>query len=447
MAKAKPPGPRTMGNRQEGRLQVTAKGMTKGKAQGGGRQALRALLLGAAVLGAAVSHPVAGLAQGAAQAAEGSPFATVLKINDSVITRYELDQRMRFLMLLRAPGDPEAEALKGLMTDRLAAQEARRFGLRATPEEIAAGQTEFAGRANLTAEQFIEALGQGGVAPETFRDFVTNGLLWRNLVRAKFGGSSLVSETEIDRAIANGANRTAMQLLFSEIIIPVEGDPEDELALARSLRDSITSEADFAAAARRHSRSPSAGRGGRLDWVEASNLPPQIVQILLASGPDRASEAILLPEAVALFQLRDVTEDQRAEAPAVEVEYAEYLLPNTATVQADAQALSARVDTCNDLYAEARGQAPERLTVTKSGLTEVPRDIALELAQLDPGEYSAALTRGGWRVFLMLCGRAPQSEAPIDRNAIRDQLTSQELARQADGWLEELRSEAILQQP
>lgn len=439
---------------------MTAQGMTAVKARdkwgSSGRHVMRPLWLGGtvlgAVLGAALCLPAASLAQTATPAAartgEGSPFDTVLKLNDSVITRYELEQRMRFLMLLRAPGDPEAEALRGLINDRLAAQEANRFGLRVTRDEIAAGQTEFAGRANLTAEQFIEALGQGGVAPETFRDFVTNGLLWRNLVRAKFAGGALVSETEIDRTIANGANRTAMQLLYSEIIIPVEGDPEDELALARNLRSSITSEAEFAAAARRHSRAPSAGRGGRADWVEASNLPPQIVQIMLASGPDRASEAILLPEAIALFQLRDVTEDQRAEAPTIEVEYAEYLLPNTATVQAEAQALSARVDTCADLYGEARGQPPERLTVTKAAPAGIARDIALELAQLDPGEYSVALTRGGARVFLMLCGRTPlRDEAPVDRNAIRDQLLGQELARQGEAWLEELRSEAILQQP
>ncbi len=56
-------------------------------------------------------------------------------------------------------------------------------------------------------------MGQGGVAPETFRDFIANGLLWRELVRGKFLPTVSISEAEIDRAIRNGAVRMAMQLL------------------------------------------------------------------------------------------------------------------------------------------------------------------------------------------------------------------------------------------
>ena len=404
---------------------------------------IKALLLGGCL---AFSSLIASEAM-AQTAASGSPFAAVMKINDSVITQYELDQRKLFLMLLRQPGDPEKEALRGLIQDRLAAGEARRFGVRLTREQVTAGMNEFAGRANLTAEQLIEALGQAGVSAETFRDFVANGLLWRDIIRGRFGGTVTVTEAEVDRAIANGTKRTAMQLLLSELAIPVEGDPEDELALARRLRAEINSEAAFASAARRYSASPSAGRGGRLDWTPAANLPPQVVQLALATGPGQVSEPVTLPEAIILFQLRDVAEDQSAEGPLVEVEYAEYLIPNTEDAQAQAAALSNRIDTCKDLYAEARGLPEDRLTVTRTTVQELPRDIGLELAKLDLGESSTTLTRGGFRVFLMLCAREPKGEAPIDRDVIRNQLVSQELVTRAELYLEELRSEAIIETP
>lgn len=407
---------------------------------------LRNPFLASAFLGLMLVSPLAPLA---AQET-GSPFAPVMKINDSVITQYELDQRMRFLTLLRIPGDPYENAIKGLTNDRLAAEEARRANLRLTQEQITTGMTEFASRANLSAEEFVAALAQGGVEAETFRDFVANGLLWRELVRAKFGPGVSITETEIDRAIALGTKRQAMQLLLSEIIILVEGDPEDELALANSLRSEIKSEDAFAAAARRYSASPSAGRGGRMEWVSTSQLPGQLVQLVLALGPGQVSQPVQLPNAVAIFQLRDVTEDLTVDPPRLNLEYAQFLMPNTATVLADAQALANRVDTCKDLWAETRALPEDRLTVEKKPLEEVPQDVALELAQLDPGEYSAALTRGGFRVFLMLCSREPRSEdetATIDRNAIRSGLQSQELQSQADVWLEELRSEAIIETP
>jgi peptidyl-prolyl cis-trans isomerase SurA len=307
--------------------------------------------------------------------------------------------------------------------------------------------TEFAGRANLTAEQLIEALGQAGVSAETFRDFVANGLLWRDIIRGRFGSSVTVSEAEVDRAIANGTKRNELQLLMSELAIPVEGDPKDQLALASRLRAEITSEAAFASAAQRYSASPSAARGGRLDWTPAGNLPPQVVQLLLATGPGQVSEPVALPNAILLFQLRDVAEDTSAEGPLVEVEYAEYLLPNTEDVMAQAMALSNRIDSCKDLFAEARGLPEDRLTVTTKTVPELTPEIALELAKLDPGEASTALTRGGFRVYLMLCSRAPKGEGPVDRDVIRNQLISQELVTRAELYLEELRSEAIIETP
>ncbi|PJF10975.1 peptidylprolyl isomerase [Pseudorhodobacter sp. MZDSW-24AT] len=421
----------------KGARPVTAERMTKALSR----------FLGATALIATLAAPVA-FAPGLAMAQGASPFAPVLQINDQVITRYELDQRKLFLKLLRVPGDPEKEALEGLTQDRLAIDQAKRFGIRLTPAQLNAGMEEFAGRAQLSAEEFIQALAQAGVATETFRDFVGNGLLWRELVRARYAGTFTVSEAEIDRAIASGTVNTAMRLLLSEIILPVEGDPEAQQELARQLRAEIRSEEAFAAAARRYSASPSAGRGGRLDWTLTSELPPQIVELVLALGPGQVSQPITLPNAVAVFQLRDVAEDTTAPATPVELSYAEFLLPNTATVQAEAAALHGRIDSCSDLYAEARDLPADRLRVETRPVSEIPADVALQLAQLDPGEYSTALTRGGARVFLMLCSRAPViAEGPINREAIREQLTSRRLALQAEALMEELRSEAIIKTP
>lgn len=403
-------------------------------------------ILRAVALTATLGAPLAVLPQMAA-AQDGSPFDAVLRINDSVITRYEMDQRKLFLKLLRVPGDPEAEALKGLTQDRLAREEAKRLGLRLTPEQMAQGMEEFASRAELTAAEFTEALGQAGVSVETFRDFASNGLLWRELVRGRYVGTFTISEAEIDRAIVSGTVNTAMQLLLSEIILPVNGDPEDQQELARQLRRDITTEEGFAAAARRLSASPSAGRGGRLDWTPTSELPPQIVELVLALGPGQVSQPVTLPNAVAVFQLRDVAEDPRAEAPEVQLEYAQFLLPNTPDVQAQAAALHARVDGCKDLFAEARGLPENQLTVETRPVAQIPADVALQLSQLDPGEYSTAITRGGARVFLMLCGRGPVVEGAIDREAIREQLVSRRLTQLAEAYLEELRSEAIIETP
>lgn len=121
--------------------------------------------------------------------AQGS-FEPVITVNGRVITGYELDQRVLFLDILRVPGDHLAEAERGLIEDRLRLEAAKRDGITVTPAQLTAGMEEFASRANLPLDQFLEAIGQGGIAPETYRDFVHAGLLWREVVRARFAPAS-----------------------------------------------------------------------------------------------------------------------------------------------------------------------------------------------------------------------------------------------------------------
>jgi len=371
-------------------------------------------------------------------------FAPLVIVNDRVITRYEVSQRALFLEVLRAPGDPQQEALKALIEDRLRQTEAARLGLTVSDEEVLAGIEEFASRANLTGEAFIAELGKAGIAAETLRDFIAAGVMWRKAVRAKFAGRVPVSDLDIDRALEAQTRPRALRVLVSELVIPApEGEEDAALALAKQLSQDISSEAEFAAAAGQYSASPSAPDGGKLDWLPLSNLPPAIGTTVLALGPGEVSDPLIVPGAVVLFQLRAVAGDSGAAPILVTVEWAEFLVPDDPAAIAT---LRANVDGCIDLYEAAKGLPEDRLTVTTQSFGEVPGDVALELARLDPGESSIALTRSGYRRFLMLCGREPTLEEPPSRDQIREQITNQKLEGLAEGYLTELRSAAIIRE-
>ncbi len=372
-------------------------------------------------------------------------FTPRLYVNDRVITNYEVEQRALFLRVLRAPGDPEEEALKALTEDRLRQTESERLGLKLSEEELTAGLTEFAGRANLSVEDFVVELDKAGISAETFRDFVSAGLLWRQAVRGRFLGQVPISENDIDRALEASARPRALQVLASELVIPAaEGQEEAAMAQAQELSESLSGESAFAAAARRYSAASSAGAGGRLDWLPLANLPAAIGQKILALDAGEVSDPIAVPGAVVLFLLRDVAMDTTAEPISVSVEWAEFLVPDDAAEIAEIRAGS---DECNDLYGQANGLPEERLTITKAGLETVPGDVALELSRLDPGEISVALTRGGFRRMLMLCGREQVVEPPPTRDQIREQVINQKLEGMAEGYLEELRAAAFIREP
>jgi peptidyl-prolyl cis-trans isomerase SurA len=373
-------------------------------------------------------------------------FTPRLIVNDRVITQFEVDQRAEFLKVLRSPGDLEEEALKGLIEDRLRQSEAERLELTVTPDEVKEGMEEFAQRANLTADQLIAELDKVGIAAETFRDFVSAGLYWRKAVRARFQGLVPITENDVDLALEAATRPGRLRVLVSELVIPVpEGeDGAAQLELATSLADTIRSEAAFAAAAQEYSAAPTASDGGRLDWMPLSNLPGAIGAAVLALGPGEVAEPLAVPGAVVLFMLRDLALDSSGEPIRVAVEWAEFLVPNDPE---EIARLRAAVDVCYDLNAQAKGLPADRLTVTTMPASEIPGDVALELSRLDLGESSVALTRGGFRRFLMLCGREELREEPLSRDQVRERVIGQKVEGMSQAYLEELRSAAIIREP
>lgn len=385
-----------------------------------------------------IMAPLAATAQGL--------FSPRAIVNGQAVTTYEYDQRLLMLTVFGVPGDREAEALNGLIDDRLRKGAARALGVKLTPEQILAGMEEFASRANLTAEEFTAALNGAGVATETFRDFVEAGLLWREVVRARFLPRVTITEAEIDRALARGEGQDgSARVLLSEIVLPApQGTEGRALALAQNIRAETQGEAAFAAAARRYSAAPTAPRGGALNWTPVEALPATVAAAVTRLAPGQVSAPLALEGVVTLFLLRGI---ERGGPAGATVDYAQFLLPEGPQALAEAERIRDRVDTCDDLYAVARGLPPDRLLRETRPVAQLPADVAGELAGLDAGEVSTALVRGGARVVLMLCGRDLQAAAAVSREALREDLLNRRLGALAEGYLEELRADAIIVRP
>lgn len=382
----------------------------------------------------------AGLAQG--------QFAPAITVNDSVVTVFELQQRARLLELFRTPGDPNVLAREQLIEDRLKQQALNQAGLQLTDEALNRELEAFAGRANLSLDQFVTLLAQNGVERVTFEEFVRVGVSWRDYIRNRYARQVQISDAEVDAALGrSGANSNGIEVLLSEIIIPAP-PPRAAQAMAQAQRISqLTSTAAFEAQARQVSALPSRTRGGRLDWLPVSNYPPQIQAILLDLAPGEVTAPLSIPNGVALFQLRAVRETRQAAPAPTEIDYAAFYLPagSDGGVGA-AQDLAGRTDTCDDLYGAAKGLPEEVLERSSLPVASIPQDVAIELARLDRNEVSYNLTRSGGqtRVFLMLCNRQFGEGETTDRDAIRNQLRSDRLASLATALLEDLRASAII---
>lgn len=380
-----------------------------------------------------------------AQGAGGNPFAPVIMVNDLGITGFEIDQRMRFLQLLRAPGDLRAEAEKALIDDRLRTTAAKRDGVTVTDEAVAQGMTEFAGRANMNSEQFVQAISQAGVEVQTFRDFVEAGLLWREVVRARFAPGVRISEADIDRALALENERgKGTRVLMSEIILPAPpGQEEAAMAQAQQISQ-LQGEGAFGAAAREVSAAPSRANGGRLEWLPIDNLPPPLRPVILGLKPGQASAPVGLPGGVAVFMLRALDEAGPVQATPQQIDYASLTLSGP-EAQSTQGRIRAAVDTCNDLYA-VKGLPADLVTRQTLPLDQIPQDVALELARLDAGEI-ATVQRGDSTLFLMLCKRErlmTEGVTAPSRDEVRNQLQNARIAAIAENYLADLRADAVI---
>ncbi len=387
------------------------------------------------------------MALSAGPAPAQNPFEAAATVNGRAVTNFQVQQRALFLSLLGAPGGDPVSARQALIDEVLQREAARVAGVEVTPEEVDDALVEFAGRANLTPEEFITALEGAGVAPETFRDFVRNGIYWRALIQQRFGPRARPTQAEVTRAAARGGSGTGgVRVLLSEIALPITPENTEQVqALAQRLSDTVSGQAAFERAARANSRAPSAQRGGRIDWVPLANLAPPIAAQVLSLAPGEVSDPINLGSFIALFLLRDLDESGVTAPEDLSVDYAEFLIAGGRSADALRRAARLRddVDTCDDLYGMAQGLPEEVLSREVLPIAELPDDLRQEIAKLDENEVSTLLTRGGNLRFIMLCARvAEPPEGGFE--AIGQQLLNERLTNYAQNFLEELRADAVI---
>ena len=365
-----------------------------------------------------------------------SLFDSVISVDRAAITKYELDQRIRFFELLRPSNNVEDEARNSLIEDRLKIAAARRADIQLTPEALMAAMSDFAKNSNNNLNQLLDDLAQDGVDEQTFRDYVEAGITWRQLVRGRFASRANPTEAEIDRALASAGAQGGIQVLLTEIVLPA---PPDQMAAARKIANRLTrieSTNIFSEQAQLLSVAQSRANGGKLEWINLNDLPAGLRPIISGLRPGQITKPLEITNAIVLFQLLDIAETAFQLPKISAIEYAQLAGPESAVVS-----VSTRADTCDDLYGLVKTDAALTLTIQSHPQDQITQAIALRLNGLDKNEQSIRpTTEPNQADMIMLCARIYSIVEDVSRSQVAGNLRSAHLTSLADGYLAELRS-------
>ena len=367
-------------------------------------------------------------------------FSAAILVNDQAITNYELKQRTMFLEALRFPGIPDELAPKQLIEERLKKAAADQLGIRVSEEELQFELESFARRFNVAFDEFAAELERVGISVDTPRAFIANQLLWRDVIRARFGAQANVDEAQVERSANADKSGSSIEVLLTEIIMAMRPGQEQEVRERARELSKIRSVDAFSDAAREFSDAPTREFGGRVTWQKLDTLPDVLQPLIFGLAPGEVTDPLSIPNAQALFQLRGIRETAYRRPLPDSVDYLRYVLPNSELE--NIKAIRANINHCDDLYGWAKGNPNhvlKRKTVKRAEIDGPTRNI---LTNLDENEYVIA-TQEPTTTLIMMCSRSQTLDLEEqDLAQIRDGLLNQRLGSYADSYLENLRDDA-----
>ena len=365
-------------------------------------------------------------------------FAPAIQVDEMIITQYEIDQRALFFELLKFPGNHKKEAEKSLIDDRLKFRAAQKSNVEVNPAALIFELEMFAKRANLTIDQFSKRLKKEGVDRITWENYVQIPILWFETINRKF--SSKISSSMLSRNIENQSGSTSeIQVLLTEIIIPVQIGFEDEANQKIEDLRKIRSLKKFSEAAFSNSVAPTREVGGKIKWQNLSNLPSVVRPLIAGLSIGEVTEPLPIAGGLAIFQLRDLREGNRKSRSKF-VDYAEFTFKkNTKTKNL----IINNVMICDDLYSflnRIKKADLKRNNVMENSLS---KELSNILSELDKNEFIIQENDSTAAKLFMVCGRSEKEKLSTgDINKISRTIANKRLLSLANSYLDNLRQEA-----
>ena len=375
-------------------------------------------------------------------------------VNDEVISRYDVNQRVRLILV--TSGIPpteenlkriETQSVKALINERIQLQEASKLEVPESQEEIQLMLDRIARGNQTTSEGIIENITSQGVKVDTLISQIKSELLWNKIVRGRFGSYINISDDEInivyDRTIES-INK--IQYDISEIFIGFEDEREEKESkeLADKLVEQLKNDIAFEPVAQQFSQAPSSGQGGRIGWVSEGQLDQEIItgiENLLSSS---ISKPIKTVNGYYIIKVNGISEEG-GKNPMKN----QYNLTSVTFSKEDkdsANDFSENFVSCKRLESLLENYNEKEINVIGDRLLqELPAELHDELLKKDAGDTLSPRLSEETIDIILICDRKDDIGVQVNKNTIEDNIYSQKLGMMSRRHLRDLRRDAVIE--
>ncbi len=240
-------------------------------------------------------------------------------VNDDVITRHELDDRLSIAVRqLKKQGTPlpaaeelKKQLLERMVLDMLLAQYARETGVRIDDAQLDRTLRRIAQENNFPAlADFRVRLEQDGVDYKKFREEIRSEIVSARLREREVDSKLVIGDGEVDNYLAAQAKQAGKgeeyQLAHILVLVPEQASA-DKIQSSRQRAEQalaqLRSGADFAQVAAGFSDAQDALQGGNLGWRPADRIPTLFQEALQKMQPGGIGPVLRSPNGFHILKL------------------------------------------------------------------------------------------------------------------------------------------------
>ena len=391
-------------------------------------------------------------------------------VNDEVITRRDLDDRIKVVLSqLRSQGTPlpapevlEKQVLERVIHNQVQLQYAKETGLRVEDAILEKAVNRIAEDNKISVAAMRQALEKDGVNFNKFREELRDEIIMVRLREREVDNKIQIADSEIDNFLSTlqAQDGKVEEFNLSHILVrvPEQASPEQlqqRRARAEQALAQIKGGADFRQVAASFSDAPDAVQGGAMGWRELAQLPTIFAEAVKELKSGEVGSVLRSPNG---FHIVRVNERRGQDAPMIVSQtHARHILIKTTELVSENDAkerlvkLKERLDNSADFAELARLQSEDGSASRGGDLGWLsPGDTVPEFEKamdgLKPGQISEpARSPFGWHLIQVLERRNQDMSQQQQRLRARQALRAQKADDAYQEWVRQLRDKAFVE--